>query len=247
MARLLLALLLCCVMAPVALAEDGDPPGEEPAACHARSVQDEDRCEPGGEDGTGGQEPAGGREPEGCDGDDGAGDEPGGGDGEGSEGDELAGEGEDGEGETGEEDEDELGAPIAEAETAPPAPGFRDFCEAPVFDRGLLRRTWRLGGRASGFEGGALAVTVSSPPRVPRRFQAQAQRLVGLELAVVVNRRTKLSRRARSTGRRPSPATLRRARRVRVEGKLLPPSRWRRDADGLRVPTVQARRVTVVR
>lgn len=242
MARLLLALLLCCVMAPVALAEDGDPPRDEPVACDARSVQDEDACEPAGEGGSGGEEPAGGREPQGCDGGNGAGDDAGDDDGEASDGDEPEGE-DDGEG----DGEDELGAPIAEAETAPPAPGFRDFCEAPVFDRGLLRRTWRLGGRASGFEGGVLALTVSSPPRVPRRFREQAGRIVGLELAVLVNRHTKLSRRARSAKRRPSPATLRRARRVRVEGKLLPPSRWRRDAEGLRVPTVQARRVTVVR
>lgn len=233
MTRFLLAFCLCLALAPTALANDEEAPPEDPAACPAEL----DGCDaPGGdEDG----------EPEACrpDGQD----EPAGEDGEADEpaGDDV----EDAE----DADDEEVGDPQAEAETALPAPGFRDFCEAPVFDRGFLRRRWRVGGHVTGFGDGVLGVTVTSIPRVPARFREQAGRLEGLQLAVVISRRTKLSRTrtARGAGRRGSrrvsPETLERARRVKVEGKLLPPSRWRRDADGLRVPTVRASRVTVVR
>ena len=224
MTRLLLALCLCLALAPTALANNEEAPPEEPAAC----PQGQDEPPAAEDDEADADEPAG---------DDDAGEEP--------EVDEEPGDDEAG--------DDEVGDPQAEAETALPAPGFRDFCEAPVFDRGFLRRKWRVGGDATGFAEGVLSVTVTSIPRVPARFREQAGRLEGLQLAVVVNRRTKLSRTRTARGarrrgsRRVSPGTLERARRVKVEGKLLPPSRWRRDADGLRVPTVRASRVTVVR
>lgn len=241
MTRLLLAICLCLALAPTALANQGEAPADDPAACPAGL---DDCNEPGGDED--GEQSEGEDDPEACepDGEDGQegedgeqdADEPVGDD----AGDELAGD-------------DELGEPQAEAETALPAPGFRDFCEAPVFDRGFLRRKWRVGGDATGFSDGVLGVTVTSIPRVPARFREQAGRLEGLQLAVVVSRRTKLSRTRTARGarrrgsRRVSPGTLERARRVKVEGKLLPPSRWRRDAEGLRVPTVRASRVTVVR
>ena len=247
MTRLLLALCLCLALAPAALANVDDAPPEEPAACPAEL----DGCDqPGGDDAE--QRP-GGEQPERCrpDGDD----EPAGEDGQ-EDADEPAGDDAADEPDSDAESaDDEVGDPQAEAETALPAPGFRDFCEAPVFDRGFLRRNWRVGGDATGFSDGVLGMTVTSIPRVPARFREQAGRLEGLQLAVVVSRRTQLSRTrtrtARGAGRRGSrrvsPGTLERARRVKVEGKLLPPSRWRRDADGLRVPTVRASRVTVVR
>lgn len=239
MTRLLLAICLCLALAPTAVA---NVPAEDPAVCPSEL----DGCnEP--ESDEDGEQSEGEDDPEAC--------EPAGEDAE----DESAGDDE-GDGSAGDEpDEDEVGEPRAEAETALPAPGFRDFCEAPVFDRGFLRRKWRVGGDATGFSDGVLGVTVTSIPRVPARFRQQAARLEGLQLAVVISRRTKLSRSrtrtrtraARGAGRRGSrrvsPGTLERARRVKVEGKLLPPSRWRRDADGLRVPTVRASRVTVVR
>ena len=266
-----LALLICLAVAPTALARNNEhAPGQEPAACvhpsdaDADNVSEEDLCETeegaAGEGGT----PAGeGGAPAG-------------------EGGAPAGEGgapnpcepapapganageEPGETPEGEDPPaDEAAEGDASAEDAgyerllPFESGreYRDFCEMPDFDRGFLRRTWRFGGDATSFGDGVLTMIIGSAPRVPARFREQAGRLVGLEVAVLVGRRTRLvsprsargsSRRGRrGSARRVAIRALQRAGRVRVEGKLLHPSRWRQDANGQRIPTIRATKVTI--
>jgi hypothetical protein len=246
---LALALVLLLAVAPPALARAEGAPANDRAGCvdpgdaDADNVPEEDLCST--ERGGGTSDPCAPPPP--------TGDQPAGG-----TGDQQAGESDDDpaeqppadDGETEESpDDDELDLPIEAARE------YRDFCEEPVFDQGFLRRAWRFGGDASSFSGGVLTLTVRSTPRVPARFREQAGRLAGLEFAVVVSRRTRLvsagaarrsSRRGRrSGGRRVTERALRQAGRVRVDGKLLPPSRWRRDADGRRVPTVRASKITL--
>lgn len=244
-----LALLICLAAAPTALAaNDEDAPGGEPATCvqpsdaDADNVSEEDLCETGeagggaGEPGACAPTPPPGNEPGGTPpgetgGEPGeAGDEPG----------DDAGEG---------DEPDEIDLPFESRRE------YRDFCETPAFEAGFLRRAWRFGGEATGFGDGVLTIRVGSAPRVPARFREQAGRLVGLEAAVLVGRRTDVvsARRARrssrggrrGSARRVSQRSLRRAGRVQVQGKLLPPSRWRQDANGQRIPTVRATKITL--
>lgn len=238
-----LALLLCLAFAPGASAETtGEPTGDQPSGCvqpgdaDADNVSEEDLCQTGG----GGQSCEPTPEP----GTTGGGTEPG--------GDQTAG--------AGDASADPAGDGDAAEDPAIDLPfearrEYRDFCEMPEFDRGFLRRTWRFGGDATSFGDGILTMTVTSPPRVPARFREQASRFLGLEVAVVLGRRTDVvsARRARRSSRggrrggnrRMSPRALRRAGRVQVQGKLLPPSRWRQDANGQRIPTIRASRVTI--
>ena len=240
-----LALLICLVAAPAALANNGgDQPGNEQPACvpagdaDADNVSQEDVCQ--GNEGT--------PPPQSCEpAPEPAGEQP--------TGEEAAQEEADaGDDETADAgDELDLpGDPLLPFESGRE---YRDFCEAPEFDQGFLRRTWRFGGEASGFGDGVLTTVIGTAPRVPARFREQAERLVGLEVAVVVGRRTDLvaARRARGarrgarrgSSRRVSRRTLRRAGRVQIQGKLLPPSRWRQDANGQRIPTIRASRITL--
>ena len=242
-----LALLICLAVAPTAMARNGeDAPGEEPATCvqpgdaDADNVPEEDLC----------QTEEGGETPQSCEPAPEPGATPPAGEGEGDTDD--AGEADDpGEAEdAGAEEEDELVDLPFESQRE-----YRDFCEMPDFDRGFLRRSWRFGGDATSFGDGLLTMIITSPPRVPARFREQAARLVGLEVAVELGRRTDVvsARRARRSSRggrrgstrRVSRRALRRAGRVQVQGKLLPPSRWRQDANGQRIPTIRATKITI--
>lgn len=249
-----LALLLCLAFAPGASAETtGEPTGDQPSGCvqpgdaDADNVSEEDLCQTDGGAGGGGQSCEPTPEP----GTTGGGTEPG--------GDQTADAGDAsadpaGDGDTGGDAAEDPAIDLPfEAQRE-----YRDFCEMPEFDRGFLRRTWRFGGDATSFGDGILTMTVTSPPRVPARFREQASRFLGLEVAVVLGRRTDVvsARRARRSSRggrrggrggnrRVSPRALSRAGRVQVQGKLLPPSRWRQDANGQRIPTIRASRVTI--
>lgn len=246
-----LALLICLAVAPTAVASnDEDAPGDEPATCvqpgdsDADNVSEEDLCETdqGTGDGAGTADPcAPTNEP--------GGDAP---------GNEPAENAPGNAGDAGDDPADEGDEPDLPQEPVLPleqSREYRDFCETPEFEAGFLRRAWRFGGEATGFGDGVLTLTVGSAPRVPARFREQAGRLVGLEMAVLVGRRTDVvsARRARrssrggrrGSARRVSQRSLRRAGRVAVQGKLLPPSRWRQDANGQRVPTVRATKITL--
>lgn len=246
-----LALLICLAAAPTALAgNDEDAAGNEPSTCvqpgdaDADNVSEEDLCETdqGTGDGAGAPNPCGPAP------------EPGGNAPAGEPGEDPPGEA----GDAGDDAADEGDEPDLPQEPVLPFESgreYRDFCETPEFEAGFLRRAWRFGGEATSFGDGVLTLTVGSAPRVPARFREQAGRLVGLEVAVLVGRRTDVvsarrarrsSRRGRRGGaRRVSQRSLRRAGRVQVQGKLLPPSRWRQDSNGQRVPTVRATKITL--
>lgn len=139
--------------------------------------------------------------------------------------------------------EEDPAFPEPDDEVVPPRPSYRDFCAAPDFEAGFLRRAWRFTGQVQGFDRGVLTLGMDSVP-VPRRYSDDAAEITGLDAAVLVDRRTRIQDRR---GRRVRRGRLARARAAAVTGRLLPPDEWSADPDGLLVPTVRATRIRIAR
>lgn len=121
-------------------------------------------------------------------------------------------------------------------------PGAGPGCGGPPdFARGFLSRVWKFVGAADTYDNGKLSMTVERILNVPRRYRSQDDDLIDEDALVLVGRA-----RVYAGNRRVDKSELDRAESVRVHGKLLPPSRWAEDEDGLPVTTIRAKKVYIL-
>jgi hypothetical protein len=118
--------------------------------------------------------------------------------------------------------------------------------DAPHFAAGFLNRVWKIGGSANGFEDGVLDFTVDRFFKLPRRFAAQDDAIVGEDSRVLVTAHTRVfdADDDRLTGGDAATA-LDGADRVVVFAKLVPQDKWQQDEDGTPVPTLRAKKIVV--
>lgn len=131
---------------------------------------------------------------------------------------------------------------------APPAsgPGAGPGHGAPVLERGFLNRVWKFVGEADGYEDGALSMTLSKVLNLPRKMADQDDELIDEDTLVLVGSRTRVYDGTKLVRERREASELASAENVRVQGKMLPTSKWRKDEDDQQVPTIRAKKVFIL-
>jgi len=116
----------------------------------------------------------------------------------------------------------------------------------PTLERGFLNRVWKFEGEADGYEDGVLSMTLSKILNLPKRMGGQDDELVDQDTLVLVGSRTRVYDANELVRERREAAELASAEHVRVQGKMLPPSKWRKDEDDQPVPTIRAKKVFIL-
>ncbi|HZO35604.1 MAG TPA: hypothetical protein VFB41_01885 [Solirubrobacteraceae bacterium] len=117
----------------------------------------------------------------------------------------------------------------------------------PHFKAAFLNRVWRISGEANGYDAGVLDFTAASFKQLPRRWAHQDDSVVGEDTRVLVGSKTRVYDAARHRVAAADVATaLDEAADVVVTTKVLPLAKWQKDEDGIPVPTLRAKRVTIV-
>jgi hypothetical protein len=117
----------------------------------------------------------------------------------------------------------------------------------PHFKAAFLNRVWRITGEANGFDAGVLDFTAGDFVHLPRRFASQDDAVVGFDTRVLVGTTTRVydADHHRLAGGDVA-AALDDAADVTVTAKILPPAKWQQDGDGATVPTLRAKRISIV-
>lgn len=131
------------------------------------------------------------------------------------------------------------GDPGSSPQTGPPN-------GVPTLERGFLNRVWKFEGEADGYEDGVLSMTLSKVLNLPKKMADQDDELVDQDTLVLVGSRTRVYDGTKPVRERREAAELASAENVRVQGKMLPPSKWRKDEDGEPVPTIRAKKVFIL-
>jgi len=134
-------------------------------------------------------------------------------------------------------DEDDVQAQSASADQPACGPGA-----PPAFERGFLNRVWKFVGEIDGYDEGVLSITVAKILNLPKRFRDQDDSLVDEDARVLVAAGVRVVKDGKRVGR----AELADAENVRVHGKLLKPSKWQKDEDGERTPTIRAKKIHIL-
>jgi hypothetical protein len=116
----------------------------------------------------------------------------------------------------------------------------------PTLERGFLNRVWKFEGEADGYEDGVLSITLSKILNVPKKMADQDDELVDQDTLVLVGSRTRVYDGNKPVRERKEASELASAENVRVQGKMLPPSKWRKDEDDQPVPTIRAKKVFIL-
>lgn len=111
------------------------------------------------------------------------------------------------------------------------------------FDRGFLNRVWKFEVEVDSLDGDELDVTLNKVLNLPKRFADQDDDLVDQAAIVLIGKKTKIV----SDGKRVSRTVLDNSELVRVQGKLLPPKKWRKDEDDQETPTIRAKKIIIVK
>lgn len=112
--------------------------------------------------------------------------------------------------------------------------------DMPAFNRSFLNRVWKFGVEIDGADDGTLEVTIGKVMNLPKRLRAQDDELVDEAALVLFDKKVRVY----DNGKRVRSANLDEADgNAVVHGKLLPPKKWRKDADGEPVPTIRARKI----
>ena len=119
----------------------------------------------------------------------------------------------------------------------------------PAFGHGFLSRVWRFDAEADSYDATAnvLNVTISEITNLPKKFASKDDAIIDQDADVLFANTTKVydsdGHRVRSEADYND--LLDNANSVKVVGKLMPPSKWLKDADGVPVTSIRAKRVTV--
>lgn len=133
------------------------------------------------------------------------------------------------------------GAPGAVKSAAPGGPG--GDCGPPEMDRGFMNRVWKFVGEVDGYDEGVLSMTVAKILNLPKKFSDERDEIVDEDAAVLIGRTTRIFD---EDGKRMDAAGLDSAKTVRVHGKMLKTSKWRKDEDDQPIPTIRAKKVYVL-
>jgi hypothetical protein len=131
------------------------------------------------------------------------------------------------------------GGPGAGAQTGP-------HDGVPALERGFLNRVWKFEGEADGYRDGVLSMTLSKILNLPKRMAEQDDDLVDQDTVVLVGSSTRVYDGTKLVRERREASELASAENVRVQGKMLPPSKWRKDEDDQPVPTIRAKKVFIL-
>jgi hypothetical protein len=108
------------------------------------------------------------------------------------------------------------------------------------FDKGFLNRVWKFEVEVDGAEAGKLSVTIGKIVNLPKRFSGQDDELLDQDAVVLLGSRVRIY----EGGKRVQKRELDDADgTARVQGKLVPQSRWEKDEDDQPVPTIRAKKV----
>lgn len=102
---------------------------------------------------------------------------------------------------------------------------------------------WKFLGGVDGYEDGVLSITLSKVLNLPKRMAGQDDELIHEDALVLVGARTKVYDGTKLVRERREASELASAENVRVRGKMLRPSKWRKDDDGRSVPTIRAKKI----
>lgn len=111
------------------------------------------------------------------------------------------------------------------------------------FERGFLNRVWKFEVEIDSLDADELDVTLNKVLNLTKRFADQDDDLVDQAAIVLIGKKTKII----EDGKRATRAELDNADLARVQGKLLPPKKWRKDEDDQETPTIRAKKVIIVK
>jgi hypothetical protein len=114
----------------------------------------------------------------------------------------------------------------------------------PHFKASFINRVWSFDGAVDevDLEGHTLDMTTSAIEDLPARFASQDDPILDQDTHVLYGPKTKVFG---PEGTAVSQDYLEYADSVVVRGKLLPPAKWTENADGVRVPTIRAKRLYI--
>ncbi len=115
----------------------------------------------------------------------------------------------------------------------------------PHFKASFTNRIWKFKGSVNEVDGyrHLLNFNLESMPGLPQRFAAQDDAILDQDMIARFRRSTRIYD---PEGHRADPGDLYSAGQVVVSGKLLAQSAWLKGEDGSPIPTVRARRITIV-
>lgn len=116
----------------------------------------------------------------------------------------------------------------------------------PSISSAFTNRVWKFQGEADGFSGGILSMTLEKVLNLPRRMATQDDEIVDQDTAVIVDPATRVYDGKKAVKQRAESALLADAESVRVQGKLLRPSKWRKDEDGEPIATIRAKKIYIL-
>jgi len=122
-----------------------------------------------------------------------------------------------------------------------PGGGPGGGCEPPDMDRGFMNRVWKFVGEVDGYDDGVLSITVAKILNLPKKYADEKEEIVDEDARVLLSGSTRIYK----DGKRVKAADLDDAENVRVQGKMLPTSKWRKDDDDQPVPTIRAKKVYI--
>jgi hypothetical protein len=118
-------------------------------------------------------------------------------------------------------------------------------CDAlPHFKASFINRVWAFGGSVDDVDLSAhtLDMTTSGIENLPAQFHSQEHPILDQDTHVLFAANTKVFD---TDGNAVTQDYLEYADDVVVRGKLLPPSKWAVNEDGLKVPTIRAKRIYI--
>jgi hypothetical protein len=127
-----------------------------------------------------------------------------------------------------------------------PGPGPGPGHDVPALERGFLNRVWKFVGEADGYDKGVLSMTLSKVLNLPKPMADQDDELIDEDTLVLVGSHTRVYDGTKLVRERREASELASAESVRVQGKMLPPSKWRNDEDDQPVPTIRAKKVFIL-
>jgi hypothetical protein len=106
-------------------------------------------------------------------------------------------------------------------------------------------RSFEFAAEAAGYDSGELAITIHKIAGLPSSLKVAVNAAIDEADAIALCGR--LCKVVNGRGRTLRNGALARADRVVVKGKMLPAASWHSDEDGNPVPTIRAKRVTILR
>lgn len=119
----------------------------------------------------------------------------------------------------------------------------------PTLMGGFLNKVWKFNAEVDGYDAAddVLNCTITKILNLSKQFKDQDDEIVDSDSYILFSASTKVYN---EDGKRVTKETkydglLDRADTVRIQGKVVPPQKWREDEDGTPTPTVRAKRVYV--